>query len=341
MIKLKLMNNLLKQIENIPKPIPLIAITGMCKNAGKTTFLNYLSDNLAQAGNLALLTTGRDGEDYDLVGGHEKPKVLIKQNSIFVTHSNILERFSGKVEILFKSDYKAGSFSIWVARALQDLETEIVGPSTAKEQVQLANKIRDFKPRFIIIDGSLDRKAITLRPDIDLIILVVSANYGSLKEIITELKRLLLLTEIQEASYPQLNDKTDKLLLLNENKLVLERTSLLGNEKDLVALLNDNQLSHIYIPGVITDSIWEKVRLPLLKQKISLIVNHPYQLQLSYYNLSEITKNMDIKAINNFHISALALNSFSVKGRHLDAKILHREISKLTSIPIIDSMEVY
>ncbi len=335
------MNRIINEIIHIPKKTPFIAITGMCKNAGKTTFLNCLSSRLTQEGQVALLTTGRDGEDYDLVGDHEKPKVVIKQDSIFVTHSNILERFSGKVEILHKSNFKAGSFSIWVAKALQDIETEIIGPSTAKEQINLANIITDYQPRFVIIDGSLDRKAITLKAEIDLIILVVSANFGTLEEIKAELKRLLLLTKIPQVSLTQTESKEENLLLLQDNKLVLEKASLLGYEKEVITFLNDNKVDQIYIPGVITDTIWAKVKKTFLSQTSTLIINHPYQLQLSYHNLKNLLNKIDVKSLQKFKISAMALNSFSVKGRHLDAKILKREVSKLTDIPTIDCMEVF
>lgn len=335
------MNNIIENLKKIPKKCPLIAITGMCKNAGKTTFLNWLTSNLASQGQLALLTTGRDGEDYDLVAGHEKPKVLIKEGGLFVTHSNILERFSAEVEIIMKSDYKAGSFNIWLAKALQDIQTEILGPSTAQEQINLANKIKEFNPRYIIIDGSLDRKAITLKAEIDAIILVVSADFGSLSQIIDELKRLLLLTTINLRKQNYLTNEEEKLLLINKGKITYMKSSLLGYEKEIITLLQDEEVDHIYIPGVVTDSIWDKVKKAFINSPASLIINHPYQLQLSYQNLQEILKKKEIYTINRFEISALAVNSFSVKGRHLDVNLLKKEISKLTNIPLIDCMEAF
>lgn len=333
-------NKIITNITELKQEIPLVAITGMCKNAGKTTFLNWLTARLTELGPVALLTTGRDGEDYDLVGGHEKPKVLIPQNSIFVTHSNILERYSGKVEILFKSEYKAGSFNIWVVKALQDIETEIIGPSTASEQIALATQIKAYKPKFIVIDGSLDRKAITLKPEIDAMILVVSANFGTLNEIIDELKRLLLLTKIPHLSKSEMDIEQEKLLLVKDGKVVWEKRSLLGYEKEVVAFLNENKVDQIYLPGVLTDTIWAKVKKNFIKDSQELVIYHPYQLHLSYANLQDLLSKIRVVAKHKFIISGLALNSFSIKGRHLEAGILYEAVAKITNLPIIDCMEV-
>ena len=338
------MNNnydIINDIINLPQEIPVIAITGMCKNAGKTTFLNWLTSRLSQTGPIALFTTGRDGEDYDLVGGHEKPKVLIPQNSIFVTHSNILERFAGKVEVLFKSDYQAGSFNIWLVKALQDIETEIIGPSTASEQIALANQIKKYNPKFILIDGSLDRKAITLKPEIDAMILVVSANFGTLEEITAELKRLILLTKIPQIINPSIVIEQESLLLIKDERVVMQKSTLLGFEKEIISFLNENKVEQIYLPGVLTDTIWGKVKKSFTKNSQTLIIYHPYQLHLSYANLQELFSLMKVQAKHKFIISALALNSFSIKGRHLEIGILKEAVSKITKIKTIDCMEVF
>lgn len=337
---MKKLNKIIDNILNLPGETPFVAITGLCKNAGKTTFLNWLTVRLASYGQVALMTTGRDGEDFDLVGGHEKPKVIIPQGSIFVTHSNILERFSGKVEILLKSEYKAGSFHVWVAKAQQDLETEIIGPSTAKEQIELANTLKTYKPRFVLIDGSLDRKAITLKPEIAAMILVVSANFGTLEEIIAELKRLLLLTKIAQSPTQAIINDQENLLLSQAGKVVFQKRTLLGYEKEVLAFLQDNEVDQIYLPGVLTDSIWEKVKQSFSKNSNSLMINHPYQLHLNLANLQELISTTTIISKHKFILSALALNSFSLKGRHLEADLLYNAISQITDLPIIDCLEI-
>ncbi len=68
----------------------ITALIGLSKNAGKTSFLNWLSAHLeiTQAG---IITTGRDGEDFDLVSKQKKPKVFIPA-TFFLQLGNIKSR---------------------------------------------------------------------------------------------------------------------------------------------------------------------------------------------------------------------------------------------------------
>jgi hypothetical protein len=333
-----MINRFLANIVDKDTDIPLIAITGLCKNAGKTTLLNWLTSKIESDRGVVLMTTGRDGEDIDQLGGHEKPKVDIPSGTIFVTHDGILSQFEDRVEVLEKTKYKAGPYQVWVARALDSIKTEIIGPSTAKEQIELCNRLKKYNPSIIFIDGSLDRKAITLHPDIDGILLVLSANFGTLEEIITEFDRLLLLTEIRK-SRQDINE-FDKVNLVKGGKRVKCWDSLLGNEAEVVAVIKDLEPEEILIPGVITSPVWEKLKNTLLKFKGQVIVNNPYQLQVRKFDLDTILERVDIYCRNEFVINGVALNSYSVKGRHLDVDQFRKRIRAITKIPIIDSMEI-
>jgi ABC-type branched-subunit amino acid transport system ATPase component len=60
----------------------IVAIVGICKNAGKTTVLNAV---LKQHDfSWGVLSTGRDGEREDLVYKTPKPRVLIPRGVFFV-----------------------------------------------------------------------------------------------------------------------------------------------------------------------------------------------------------------------------------------------------------------
>ena len=55
-----------------------MSIVGMCKNAGKTTMLNWLLTAGHLRGTLGLTSIGRDGESTDVVTGTEKPGIFVK-----------------------------------------------------------------------------------------------------------------------------------------------------------------------------------------------------------------------------------------------------------------------
>ena len=131
------------------------------------------------------------------------------------------------------------------------------------------------------------------------------------------------------------------MLLIKYERFVLQKSTLLGFEKEIISFLNENKVEQIYLPGVLTDTIWGKVKKSFTKNSQTLIIHHPYQLHLSYANLQELFSLMKVQAKHKFIISALALNSFSIKGRHLEIGILKETVSKITKIKTIDCMEVF
>ena len=62
-----------------------MSIVGMCKNAGKTTMLNWLLTQGHLQGTLGLTSIGRDGESTDVVTGTEKPGIFAKAGTLIAT----------------------------------------------------------------------------------------------------------------------------------------------------------------------------------------------------------------------------------------------------------------
>ena len=118
----------------------LAAIVGLSKNAGKTTFLNWIVSKFADK-KIGIITTGRDGEDNDLVGGHKKPKVLVPAGSFFSTGEKVIKREANSIKIITKLPYIAGGQRLWLVQATEQIYSEIIGPATAFDQVELAKKI--------------------------------------------------------------------------------------------------------------------------------------------------------------------------------------------------------
>ncbi|OQY39671.1 MAG: hypothetical protein B6226_01390, partial [Candidatus Cloacimonetes bacterium 4572_65] len=123
---------------------------------------------------------------------------------------------------------------------------------------------------------------------------------------------------------------------------IVKFDSLLGNEKAVSSmLLEDKNSDYIYIPGVFTSSMWKILKVALSSFKGRIIINHPYQLQLGLTDLKILLKSVEIFSINRFKIDGVVLNSYSVKGRHIDAQVLREKISKESNIPVVDITEVY
>ena len=72
-------------IQNILK-YKSVSIVGMAKNTGKTTCLNYVLERLAEENHkIAVTSIGVDGEERDVLYNTLKPRISLKEGTIFIT----------------------------------------------------------------------------------------------------------------------------------------------------------------------------------------------------------------------------------------------------------------
>ena len=313
----------------------IAAIMGISKNAGKTTFLNWLVEKYVQT-TLGIITTGRDGEDFDLVGGHTKPKVKVPTGSFYSTGEKVIIRQANSLEVISKLPYVAGGQRLWLVRALEDIYSEIIGPATASDQIELAKFIISQGAKHVFIDGSLDRKSVALSPDVDAILLVAGATAGNLEFLNQEIARLSLLSEIPQTNITLTNPEKISYKIAGEIH-ISDYSSVLNQERNILSLPRIPEAEWVYFPKAFTARNLEILGSALQKPKF--IFRHPLHLQLTYEQLSHIASKISV--MNKIKIDAIALNSYSVKGNHLDCEVLRAEIRQgFPRIPVIDISEI-
>ena len=313
----------------------IAAIVGLSKNAGKTTFLNWIVSKYADR-KIGIITTGRDGEEIDLVGGHYKPKVLVPAGSFFSTGEKVIKRNGNSLNVISKLPYVAGGQRLWLVQSTEKIYSEIIGPATASDQVELAKMILSFGANHVFIDGSLDRKSIALSNEIDTILLVAGASGGDLDYINKETSRIALLANIPKIKI-LIDDYTKISYKFNNKIFITELNSILNQEKKILENPNIDAAEWIYFPKAFTARNFEKLHSAL--ENVNFIFYHPLHIQLKFDQLERIIEKTCV--INKIKIDAIVLNSYSVKGNHLDCEILRSEIRKgFPEIPVIDITEL-
>ncbi len=317
----------------------IYTIAGICKNSGKTSFLNWV---LAQNSKypFGVLTTGRDGEEIDLVYGNPKPAVRLPASTIFSSTSGAIDKLGSAVDVLQKLPFQAGTKKLWLLKALRDLETEIVGPANALAQVQTAELMQTLGAEIVLIDGSLDRKSIALNDKVKGIFLVVGSSFGDIDKISFELARLVQLSHIPEYTNNHTSLNEDSVSFCQENRWQdMKINSLLGNEQEVMNILAHEKPDKLYIPGAISDTVLNGIK-PALKDIRDIITRHSLQLHLNKTNLEYLVSSHNMYTLKPFRIVAIIVNSWSVKGNHLDSKILRDRIrQQVNSVPVIDICE--
>lgn len=322
-----------------------VAIVGVCKNAGKTTFLNALMQqhNYIKWG---VMSTGRDGEPEDVLFKTPKPRVSLGRGSLFCSYSSCINDHGSNVSILKKTMWLSGGKPIWIAKAEQDIHTEICGPQSVKDLTACAALLLSLGAEKVIIDGSLDRKSIVLSDSLDTIILVIGAGFGDIKSINTELKRLLSLAAIPIAE--ELGTDVAKRLLDGESiRLKLDKRwvntgfkSLIGNEKSIIELIGKAvKPSALYIPGAYTSAV--NARLANAISNLQVVVRNPECIKLSDGELSSFISNRNPQCLIPLKIKAIAINANAVGAASIDADLLRNSLRKdFPKLELIDLMEV-
>ncbi|MEA1973399.1 MAG: hypothetical protein U9N34_08925, partial [Candidatus Cloacimonadota bacterium] len=258
------------------------AIIGLSKNSGKTSVLNHILQTRENE-LCGVFTTGRDGEELDLVENTEKPKVALPQNCFYTTFDYEVKKQSLFVEIISKLPFKSSGKNLWLVRTNSDIQAEVVGPQTKIEQMKLAKMMQNMGAKDIFIDGSLNRKTIVAFDSIDETIVVGGASFGSIKEIKNEFARLTILSRIKR------NDnfnQSDRIVYSLSDKVIdTGLSSLFGNTKEIFQILKLD-IDWIYFPGALTDRIYNKLESGLTNKTI--ILQHPINIYLNYKNFKKL-----------------------------------------------------
>ncbi|MEF3695397.1 MAG: hypothetical protein V3576_08640 [Candidatus Cloacimonadota bacterium] len=305
-------------------PYQIAAIVGICKNAGKTTILNHIiaQDPRCRYG---LMSTGIDGEDFDLVYGTQKPKVKLSQGSLLICDQETADSSGSGLKILSQAPGTSGR-KLLVAEAAEDIETKITGPGSVDEQIRCAKALLAEGADSVLIDGSLDRKSIALSEVVEHLILAIGAAYGSGETVQKELNRLMLLNSLEP---DPLLSKTVRSRLLESRELCLLESgkwrkttheTLFGAEQSFVELLQNQGSEYTsYIPGAFTETSFAKLKPFLKSANAKLIFRHPESIKLSLLQLKELLSIARIRVLIPFRIKEFYLNTWSPGINQRDA----------------------
>jgi len=133
-------------------------IVGNKKNAGKTTFLNYLLGHLRQKTRVAYLSIGVDGETADQIFGFEKPRVVTEKDDIVVTSETALKHTAATYEVLEKFPYQTVLGRPVLVRVKNGGAIELIGPENNSQLSVILNNIKKkAKVDTILVDGAINR----------------------------------------------------------------------------------------------------------------------------------------------------------------------------------------
>ena len=279
---------LLRQLHSVKT----MSIVGMCKNAGKTTMLNWLLEQGRLQGVLGLTSIGRDGESTDVVTGTEKPGIFVREGTLIATAQDMLRLGDITKEILMTTGIPTPLGEVVIVRARSAGHVQLAGPSITTQLKAVSQYFFDLGADRSVIDGALGRKSLGARAVAEGVILCTGASYHmSMDKVIADTAHIYRLMNLPKAE-------------------TLPPEAAEGLEK----CWRDNGAA--FITGALTDSMV----LPLLRsgalRSCRLVVKDPSKVLLSADTLDKlVTREVALETEDAARTLCVTVNPVSHRPR--------------------------
>ena len=293
-----------------------MSIVGMCKNAGKTTMLNWLLAHTGRRQILGLTSIGRDGESTDVVTGTEKPSIFVPAGTLIATAKDMLRLGDVTKEILITTGIPTPLGEVVVMRARSDGYVQLAGPSITAQLREVSRMFFELGATQSIIDGALGRKSLGARNVADGIVLCTGASYNmSMDKVIEDTANFCRLMDLPKADTlpPEAAD-------------------------GLEACLKEH--GEAYIAGALTDTMV----IPLLRSGLlrssRLVVADPSKVLLKLDTLDKLAvRDVTIQTKDAAQTLCVTVNPVSAYGWKFDKDEFIDRMRQSVKVPVINVKE--
>lgn len=293
-----------------------MSIVGMCKNAGKTTMLNWLLAHTGRRQILGLTSIGRDGESTDVVTGTEKPSIFVPAGTLIATAKDMLRLGDVTKEILITTGIPTPLGEVVVMRARSDGYVQLAGPSITAQLREVSRMFFELGATQSIIDGALGRKSLGARNVADGIVLCTGASYNmSMDKVIEDTANFCRLMDLPKA-----------------DTLPPEATD------GLEACLKEH--GEAYIAGALTDTMV----IPLLRSGLlrssRLVVADPSKVLLKPDTLDKLAvRDVTLQTKDAAQTLCVTVNPVSAYGWKFDKDDFLHRMREAVDVPVINVKE--
>ncbi len=289
---------LVQQIQQVKS----MSIVGMCKNAGKTTMLNWLLAHTGRRQVLGLTSIGRDGESTDVVTGTEKPSIFVPAGTLIATAKDMLRLGDVTLEILMTTGIPTplGEVIIMITAQLREVSRMFFELGATQS----------------IIDGALGRKSLGARNVADGIVLCTGASYNmSMEKVIEDTANFCRLMDLPKAETlpPEAADGLEKCL---------------------------KEHGEAYIPGALTDSMVIPLLRSGLLRGGRLVVADPSKVLLKPDTLDKLSvREVALETKDAARTLCVTVNPVSAYGWKFDKDVFIDRMRQSVKVPVINVKE--
>ena len=305
-----------------------LALAGMCKNAGKTTALNYCLDVLNKEDMILGLTSiGRDGESSDLVTGTYKPSIYIRRGTLIATASGMLKNCDITKEVLDTTGISTPVGDVVIVRALSDGYLDLAGPSTNQQLMEINERFARFGAEKILIDGAISRKSLCAPEVASNTLLCTGASYDKAMEI--TVRDTAYIEELFMLPFFDKNEKDSE-----------DFIEIPGGERASHVILQPENKDKKYflLQGALTDVGVQELFMSFsdISGKV-MVVSDCSKVLLSSATYEKLKKKgLTLQVLEKSTLIGITMNPYSAYGNHYDAVRFEEELNKSLKTKVID-----
>lgn len=320
-----------------------ISIIGLAKNAGKTVALNYL---IEEANNnnitLGITSTGRDGENIDLVTNTQKPSISAKEGMYVATAKKALMLSDAKVEILETTGIQTPMGEVIIVKVRQGGNVQVAGPMNTTDMKYVCKRLIYFGAEVVLVDGAIDRKAVSSPVITDACIIATGAVLSRDMKIVIE--KTAHAAECY--TFEKVDSNLKKLILENNKTCIIQNsesviipdieTSITGGKK--IAEQIDENTTHVFVRGAVTSKMLKDICQSEYIKNIKIIIEDGTKIFVEVNVWNDLKrKGLKLQTLNKIDVIAVTLNPVSPAGYFFDSAKFKSEISHyISNIKIID-----
>jgi hypothetical protein len=242
---------------------------GSDKNAGKTTAFNYVYSNVYTAAlqkrrDICLSSIGINGEILDNYGGEDKPQIVLRPGTWFLTGADHLHGHTGKYATHLHLGPPAYKKSYIFARSLLPFPIVLEGPNTGTEITAAKKQISSIldDDSIFLIDGSIDRQFLA-KPEISdgIYFSVLFSRRREQQQKTADFLKAITLSPCSRRHRHIIDEYTDssqRWLFLDEKERIAGKgTTLIARDPAIreLCLRQKDRKSILYLNGALTRSL--------------------------------------------------------------------------------------
>ncbi|MBF8982489.1 hypothetical protein IZY60_02955 [Lutibacter sp. B2] len=335
-------------IDLIQDKYKVISVVGMSKNAGKTVTLNQIIDECMDRNiRIGITSTGRDGENQDIVTNTEKPMIYVDAGTLIATTEGTFKYTEAKLEILEVTDFNTSMGKIVIVQTKTSGYVQIAGPNTNREIKVVADKLLSYGAGLVVVDGALDRISSASPGITEATILstgaVVSRDMNKVIEKTLHQIQLFALLEVEDGELKSLANtiiKEKGYCIIDEDgeEHPLEIKTAL-NSGDVIGKAITDQSQYIVIGGsLVTSTLKEIIQSTRKFKQVTFIVKDATKIFTDSKDWLYFKKiGIKVCVVDKIIPLAVTINPYAPQGYYFQPEeFLEKMKNFLNPIPVFD-----